>query len=235
MDPDTMRGDGGDIYWRRRMSVLVAVLVVVAVVAWACSSGGSGPERSSSAQSSPSASPGAGASTGAQTAPAVDPLLAGLRTLAMGTASPSPTPTPKASPSERPRRPGEPCEEKDLVLSLQGGKEPIYAGTARPTFLVTLVNTGSVMCTADVGPRAMEIRITSGADRIWSTADCVSGEGTEIKELQRGVPYVRSLEWDRRRSSSDCRSTPPVALPGTYVAVARMGKMRTEKGVFHLR
>lgn len=226
-----MRGDGGDIYWRRRMSVLVAVLVVVAVVAWACSSGGSGPERTSSAQSSPSAS----GSTAAKTTPAVDPLLAGLRTLAMGTASPSPTPTPKAAPSERPRRPGEPCEEKDLVLSLQGGREQIYAGDARPTFLITLVNTGSVMCKADVGPRAMEVKITSGADRIWSTADCVSGPGTEVKELQRGVPYVRSLEWDRRRSSSDCRSTPPAALPGTYVAVARMGKMRTNKGVFHLR
>ncbi len=222
-----MRGDGGDVYWRRRISVLVAVLVVVAVVAWACSAGGSGPGRSSSAQSSPSATAG--------TSPAVDPLLAGLRTLAMGTATPSPSPSPKPSPTKRPKRPGEPCSEEDLVLSLQSGKEQIYAGNARPSFLVTLVNTGSVMCKADVGPRAMEIRITSGADRIWSTADCVSGEGTEIRELQRGVPYVRSLEWDRRRSSPDCRATPAAALPGTYVAVARMGKMRTTKGVFHLR
>ncbi|MEV4078109.1 hypothetical protein [Nonomuraea fuscirosea] len=226
MDPDTMRGDGGDIYWRRRMSLLVAVLVVVAVVAWACSSG-SGPERSSSAQTSPSASVSA--------TPSVDPLLAGLRTLAMGTASPSPTATPKATPTQRPRRPGEPCPEQDLVLSLQGGKEQIYPGGSRPSFMVTLVNTGTVMCTADVGPRAMEIRITSGADRIWSTADCVSGEGTEVRQLQRGVPYVRSLEWDRRRSSSDCRATPPAALPGTYVATVRMGKMRSTKGVFHLR
>lgn len=224
-----MRGDGGDIYWRRRMSVLVAVLVVVAVVAWACSSGGSGPERSSSAQSSPSVSAGTSAT------PASDPLLAGLRTLAMGTASPSPTPSPKSTPSPRPKRPGEPCTQQDLVLSLQGGKAQIYAGGSHPTFLVTLVNTGSVMCTADVGPRAMEIRITSGADRIWSTADCVSGEGTDVRQLQRGVPYVRSLEWDRRRSSSDCRSTRTAALPGTYVVAARMGKTRTDKGVFHLR
>ncbi|MFI7615955.1 hypothetical protein ACIBP6_32520 [Nonomuraea terrae] len=225
MDPDTMRGDGGDIYWRRRMSVLVAVLVVVAVVAWACSSGGSGPERASSAQSSPSVTPSA------------DPLLAGLRTLALGTASPSPTPsaTPKATPSPRPKRPGEPCEEKDLVLSLQSGKEPIYAGDARPSFIVTLVNTGSVMCTADVGPRAVEVRITSGADRIWSTADCVSGPGADVRKLERGVPYVRSLEWDRRRSSDDCRASPPTALPGTYVATVRMGKLRGGKGVFHLR
>ncbi|MEV0379191.1 hypothetical protein [Nonomuraea sp. NPDC050643] len=224
MDPDSMRGDGPDVYWRRRMSVLVAVLVVVAVVAWACSSGGSGPGRTSSAQSTPSVTP------------AADPLLAGLRTLAMGTASPSPTQaTPKASPSARPRRPGEMCTEQDLVLSLQGGKEQIYAGDSRPGFMVTLVNTGPVMCKADVGPRAMEVRITSGADRIWSTADCVSGAGTDVQELQRGVPYVRALEWDRRRSSSDCRATPATALPGTYVATVRMGRMRSAKGVFHLR
>ncbi|MGN9843012.1 hypothetical protein ACTMTI_33305 [Nonomuraea sp. H19] len=223
MDPDTMRGDGGDVYWRRRMSVLVAVLVVVAVVAWACSSGGSGPKRSS-AESSPSVTP------------STDPLLAGLRTLAMGTASPSPTPSPTTpSPVAHSKRPGQPCAEEDLVLSLQGGKDEIYAGAAQPSFIVTLVNTGPVMCTADVGPRAMEVRITSGADRIWSTADCVSGAGTEVKELQRGVPYVRTLNWDRRRSSADCRATPPMALPGTYVAAVRMGKLRSGKGVFHLR
>ncbi|MEV1167307.1 hypothetical protein [Nonomuraea sp. NPDC049784] len=225
MDPDTIRGDGGDVYWRRRMSVLVAVLVVVAVVAWACSSGGSGPERASSAQTSPSATP------------VVDPLLAGLRTLAMGTASPSPTPTttPTATVAAAPKRPGDPCAKEDLVLSLQGGKEEIYSAGARPTFMVTLVNIGPVMCTADVGPRAMEVRITSGEDRIWSTADCVSGVGSELKKLQRGVPYVRSLEWDRHRSSTDCRATPATALPGTYVATVHMGELRTPKGVFHLR
>ncbi|SEG98445.1 hypothetical protein SAMN05444920_111342 [Nonomuraea solani] len=219
-----MRGDGPDVYWRRRMSVLVAVLVVVAVVAWACSSGGSGPERTSSAQSTPSV------------APAADPLLAGLRTLAMGTATPSPSQaTPKTSPAARPRRAGEMCTEQDLVLSMQGGDEKIYAGDAQPGFMVTLVNTGPVMCKADVGPRTMEVRITSGADRIWSTADCVSGPGTDVTELQRGVPYVRALEWDRRRSSADCRSTPATALPGTYVATVRLGKLRSTKGVFHLR
>ncbi|MEU8249840.1 hypothetical protein [Nonomuraea sp. NPDC048916] len=228
MDPEAMRGDGGDgdgdVYWRRRMSVLIAVLVVVAVVAWACSSGADGPQRASSAESSPSASS------------STDPLLAGLRTLAMGTATPTPKPSPsKTTPDAKPsQRPGEPCKESDLVLSLRGEQE-VYAAGARPGFLVTLVNTGPVMCKADVGPRAMEIRITSGNDRIWSTADCVSGAGTDMTELQRGVPYVRTMEWDRRRSSETCGSQPSDALPGTYVAVVRMGKLRSLKGVFHLR
>ncbi len=225
-----MRGEpgfGGDVYWRRRMSVLVAVLVVVAVVAWACSSTASGPGREAGEQSSKSA------------APAADPLLAGLRTLAMGTATPTPTPTPtpsadNATQEARTHRPGEPCSEADLVIGLHGRQE-VYAGGTRPNFLITVVNTGPVMCKADVGPRAMEIRITSGEDRIWSTSDCVSGAGVDVKELERGVPYVRSLDWDRRRSSGDCRADPPSALPGTYVAVARMGRIRSPKGVFHLR
>ncbi|NRQ35741.1 hypothetical protein HII36_28485 [Nonomuraea sp. NN258] len=234
MDPDTMRGDGGDVYWRRRMSVLVAVLVVVAVVAWACSSGADGPERRSSAQSSPSPS----------VSPAVDPLLAGLRTpAATRTASPSPSasasqkaaksPTPTPSPT-RPRRPGAPCVDDDLVLSLQG-EERVYRGSARPHYLVTLVNAGPVMCVADVGPRALEVRITSGSDQIWSTADCVSGPGEELKQLKRGVPYVRAVDWDRHRSSANCRATPAAALPGTYVVTARLGGLRSAKGVFHLR
>lgn len=222
-----MRGDGGDVYWRRRMSVLVAVLVVVAVVAWACSSGGSGPERASSAHSSPSATLTA------------DPLLAGLRTLAMGTATPaapSPSPAPAIpDPSAPPRQPGEPCAEEDLVLSMPNGKEEIYTGDARPEILVTLVNAGPVMCTADVGPRALEIRITSGVDRIWSTVDCPNGAGAELKKLERGVPYVRALSWDRRRSSPDCHATPTAALPGTYVATARLGNLRSGKAIFHLR
>ncbi|WP_433514472.1 hypothetical protein ACQP2T_01930 [Nonomuraea sp. CA-143628] len=231
MDPDTMGDGSGDVYWRRRMSVLVAVLVVVAVVAWACSSGGSGPQRSSNAQTSASASP------------STDPLLDGLRTLTMGTATPtvsvSVSPTPSSSkvtltPMTRPKRPGEPCTEADLVLSMQG-KQDVYAAGAQPNFLISLVNTGPVMCLADVGPRSMEVRITSGEDRIWSTSDCVSGEASEIKQLQRGVPWVRSLDWNRRRSSSDCRTDPPAALPGTYVAVVRMGKLKSQMGVFHLR
>ncbi|MBT2233097.1 hypothetical protein [Nonomuraea sp. NEAU-A123] len=224
MDPDTMGDGSGDIYWRRRMSVLVAVLVVVAVVAWACSSGGSGPQRPSSTQSSVSVSP-----------TAADPLLAGLHTMTMDTATPSPTPSPsKATPAALPKRPGDPCSEGDLVLSMQG-KQDVYAPGVQPNFLISLVNTGPVMCSADVGPRSMEVRITSGADRIWSTSDCVSGEAAQVKQLQRGVPFVRSLDWDRRRSSSDCRTDPPAALPGTYVAVARMGKLRSPMGVFQLR
>ncbi|MFC7718334.1 hypothetical protein [Nonomuraea recticatena] len=230
MDPDTLRGGPGDVYWRRRMTVLVAVLVVVAVVAWACSSGPDGPQSTSSAKSAPSSSE------------AAESMLEGLPTV-MSTPTTTPTPKPpkpraalppSPKPTAKPRRPGMPCEEKDLVLNLQGRQE-VYGAGARPNFLVTLVNTGPVMCVADVGPRAMEIRITSGDDRVWSTSDCVSGDGVDMRKLERGIPYVRSLDWDRRRSGGACGGTKAAALPGTYVAVVLTGGLRSPKAVFHLR
>ncbi|GIH92978.1 hypothetical protein ACFFMN_02265 [Planobispora siamensis] len=231
MDPDTFRNDiGVDVYWRRRLAALIAVLVVVAVVAWACSSSG-GPQSESSAQTAPS---------GRSSAP--DPLLAALPTITVTpqpTVSPSPqlsaTPTPRpVKPAVRPKRPGDACDVADLVLSLQGEGE-VYAAAQRPRFILTLVNTGKVMCVTDTGPRALEIRITSGDDRVWSSADCVSGETEDLRRFERGIPFVRVVEWDRQRSGSDCRAKRVTARPGTYVATVRATGMKSRKVVFHLR
>jgi len=91
------------------------------------------------------------------------------------------------------------------------------------------------MCTADVGARAMETVITSGQDRVWSTADCISGDGVDQRRLERGIPYVRNLEWDRRRSAQNCLAIRSLALPGTYVGVTHWGPLKSSKAVFHLR
>ncbi|GLW09077.1 hypothetical protein Misp01_42060 [Microtetraspora sp. NBRC 13810] len=232
MDPDTLGGDLGgatsDVYWRRRMALLVSVLVVVAVVAWACSSTSSPQGRTHLPVGLASGSP------------TPDPLLASLQRKPTPTPAPPARPKPRVTPSAAPtvsappRRAGDACPPADLVLGLQGQQE-VYAGGLRPRFTLTLVNTGRLMCTADVGPRALEIRITSGQDRIWSSADCISGDGVEIRRLQRGIPYVAPFEWDRHRSASSCGATRADARPGTYVATVRTGHLRSPKAVFHLR
>ncbi|MGW0586279.1 hypothetical protein [Streptosporangium sp. NPDC002607] len=228
MDPDTFRSDiGADIYWRRRMAALVGVLVVVAVVAWACSST-SGPQDAREK------------STSAAKKDAPDPLLAILPTVTVipsPPASPSASPTPEPRESKaapRPRRPGEACASPQLVLSMEG-QGTVYPPGIRPRFILTLVNVGKVMCTTDVGPRNMEVRITSGDDRVWSSSDCVSGETENIRKLDRGIPYVRELVWDRRRSGNDCTVDRVAARPGTYVAVVHAPGLRSRKAVFHLR
>jgi hypothetical protein len=233
MDPDTYRSDleieGPEVYWRRRMAVLIGILVVVAVVAWACSSLGSGPERASSAQTAAS--------------PAPDPLLSALQATPTPLLSPSPSPSGKKGKDAKEkaerkpaakRRPGEPCLRSDLVLDLRARGE-VHLGTSRPQFMLTLVNTGRVMCTFDVGTRTMEILISSGPDRIWSSSDCTSGDGMDVQRLERGIPYVRLIQWDRHRSARDCRADRPRAKPGTYVATVRHPDIKSPKAVFSLR
>ena len=84
--------------------------------------------------------------------------------------------------------------------------------------------------------RALEMRITSGSDRVWSSADCVGGDGaTKLHRLERGVPFVRSISWNRHRSGKDCSAAHPEAKAGTYVATAVAGSLTSEKTVFHLR
>ncbi|GII39156.1 hypothetical protein Pph01_41590 [Planotetraspora phitsanulokensis] len=148
--------------------------------------------------------------------------------------SASATPSSRASAGSRTRGAGDPCDAKDLVVALQAGQDYYNRGVT-PNFLLTIVSTARVACTVDVGPRALEMRVTSGSDRVWSTADCVSGPGVDTQTLQRGVPYVRTIQWDRRLSGSDCSSRRSSAAAGTYVASAYAGPLRSPKVVFHLR
>ncbi|MFI6509567.1 hypothetical protein ACIBCT_18330 [Streptosporangium sp. NPDC050855] len=229
MDPDTFRDDlGADVYWRRRMTALIAVLMVVAVVAWACSATG-GPDDvrkrgGTTAQETPDAVPGVLPPS------EVTPSASWSRTPSPGTSRA----TGAAGTAVRHRRPGQACTPGQLVLSMEG-QGTVYPAGIRPRFILTLVNVGKVMCTAEVGPRSLEVRITSGPDRVWSSSDCISGETDHVDRLERGVPYVRELVWDRRRSGNDCASDRVAARPGTYVAVAHAPGLRSRKAVFHLR
>ncbi|MFC0554260.1 hypothetical protein ACFFHJ_25535 [Planotetraspora thailandica] len=235
MDPDTFRGDvgveGADVYWRRRVAVLTGMLVVVAVVAWACSSASSKPDTSNGVKASPGANESLVVSL---PSPLASKSAGGSGAVVPGGPSPTPGSSAHASKSEKARRPGAPCDAKDLVVALQSGQE-VYNKDAMPSFLLTIVSTGRTECTVDVGPRTLEMRVTSGSERIWSTADCVSGSGVDTQTLERGVPYVRTINWDRRLSGSDCSSRRPSATPGTYVAAAHAGMLKSPRVVFHLR
>ncbi|GAA4216466.1 hypothetical protein [Microbispora amethystogenes] len=230
MDPDTFRGDvgveGADVYWRRRVSVLTGMLVVVAVVAWACSSASGRSDDTAAVRATPSDRLVVSLPAGLPAKTAVSAAIPG---------QPSPSAPGSASPTPgRPRRPGDPCDEKDLVLALQSGQD-VYGKDTAPTFLLTVVSTGRVECTVDVGPRTLEMRVLSGGERVWSTADCVAGDGVDRQALERGIPFVRTVRWDRHRSGTTCAGKRAPADPGTYVATAHAGRLKSPKVVFHLR
>jgi hypothetical protein len=158
-------------------------------MAWACSSG-------------------TGESEPVRQAGAVDSASPPPPPSAMPTVTVTTTTTPAPAPAA-----GGPCHEDDLVVTMSADGDA-YAASRRPEFRVTVVNAGAGACTFDTG--SLDVRITSGTDRIWSSARCRRGKAPK-KTLQRGVPYVDNVVWNRGRG---CKGGTPVR-PGTYVATLK--------------
>nr|WP_239067205.1 hypothetical protein [Actinomadura bangladeshensis] len=204
MWPNTGRDSGGsgvDQYWRRRAMALAGVLGAVGLLAWACAGTGEGePVRNAKAAESASPPP-------------------------PPTAMPTVTITTTTTPEPDPADDGGPCDAEDLVVNMSAA-DTAYTGSERPEFRVTVVNTGKGKCRFDTG--SLDVRITSGSDRIWSSAECRHGNAPK-ETLRRGIPYVDTITWDRARG---CKGKTK-ARPGTYVADLK--GMKTKERIFRLR
>lgn len=204
-----------EAYWRRRVYVLAGGIALIGLVAWACS----GPDhkrstaqvRNAAATMSPTA---VRAPSGAGAAPTP-------------TATVTVTATPTAAPGDQ--RAGDRCDASDVVVGLTP-TGTVFTGRRHPRFGLSVVNTGRRTCAFDVGPKSLLIRISSGADRVWSSARCVSGAGPNLQMLRRGVPYLATLDWDRRRCDGDSQ-----AAAGTYVIAVGAAGVKTRREVFRLR
>ncbi|TDE28094.1 hypothetical protein [Actinomadura sp. 6K520] len=189
-----------DQYWRRRTLALAGVLAGVGLLAWACTGDGDEPVQNAGAVES--------------TSPPPPP-----------TAMPTVTVTVTTTPDPEPARGGGPCTDQDLVFTMSAPGN-IFTGSEQPQFRVTVVNTRKGSCIFDTN--SLDVRITSGSDDIWSSAECRRGDSSK-KTLKRGIPHVDTITWNRERA---CDSGNP-ARPGTYVADLK-GK-KANKQIFHLR
>jgi hypothetical protein len=87
---------------------------------------------------------------------------------------------------------------------------------------MSLINGSDQTCIARVTRKNFELKIYSGSDRIWSTADCRSA----IKPITRKLPSEHavawSLTWDGKRSKSNCKSARDAPDPGRYIVTAQL-------------
>jgi hypothetical protein len=217
------------VYWRRRAVALVAVLAILSLIAWAFSGAlgsgalGSGATGSgalgsgataaanhagSGGASNSSGSGGAGGSSNGQRA-------AGA---AIGAAA-----------AGRVRA----CPSGAVVLSVFAS-QPAYIGAQLPEFTVDVVGTARSTCTFDVGARHVALVIRSGSHRVWSSADCAAGTGSLRSDLQRGVPTVIPISWNRQASVPGCTAPAAPAAAGTYTATAVDGALASNTITFRL-
>ncbi|WP_155884653.1 hypothetical protein [Actinomadura flavalba] len=212
-DPDV---EGLDQYWKRRVLALGGVLGAVGLLAWACSGGGGEPPKKEPVRN-------AAASASATPSPAIPTAMPTVTVTAQVTTTAPP-----------PKRPGDACELRDVVVNLTSAKD-VYAKGEQPHLQLSVVSTGPQPCTFDVGTRAMDVRIRSGSDRVWAASHCDPTSGSSIQMLRRGIPHVRTLTWDRRRTTDRCEDDRVKVNPGTYVAEVKAKGVKTAKPVFALR
>lgn len=223
-----------ETYWKRRVFVLAGLFAVVALIAWASSalsSSGTDEEQQASAdpeQSEESPEPEEPPDPGPTGTPEPDDdsedttseddeddddTGAGDSDEAAdedsdGDGSGADIPEPESADDQ--------CRPQDVVVTMEL-TEDTYPGGEDVEVELTVVNTGEQTCTVDVGPEEMELRVTSGEDRIYSTADCADDDDAQPEELSRGVPHTTTITWDRSRSWTDCRDSDATADNGTYV------------------
>jgi hypothetical protein len=125
------------------------------------------------------------------------------------------------------------CGRGDVVLSLVSPRYWYQRGRW-PLFGVDAVSTASGPCRFNMGSRHATVVVSSGRARVWGSADCAHGTGSQSVVLSRGVPAVRWIYWDRAISSPGC---PPPHLPvgqGAYTAIAFDGQLSSQVLVFIL-
>jgi hypothetical protein len=126
------------------------------------------------------------------------------------------------------------CAPETLTTTL-AADAPSYPAGATPTFTVTLSNTGDSACTVDAGLTNQALVITSGADRIWSSADCPSeASGERLLLMAPGAAEAMPVAWPRVRSAEGCAGDLPEPRPGTYTAVAVVAGVQSGQVVFEL-
>lgn len=110
------------------------------------------------------------------------------------------------------------CDPSDLDLSVDS---PRTAGVSSSVgFKLSLTNTGSNTCVVTVNPNDFSLKLVSGSDRIWSTADCSTLVGQRLAQLTPKQSLNWTVEWNGKRSASGCKTRPGTPGAGYYWATA---------------
>jgi hypothetical protein len=161
------------------------------------------------------------------------PEPANVSAVPAGTASQPSASTPAATqtPSATPTPTGPlACDQTNSSLSLAGYQK--VKQNAKQSFKVGLKNTGAQSCVLDLTASNFSLSVTSGTDRIWSTADCAKWVPAKKQTLKAQQAYEFSIEWGVRRSAAGCNEAKGLLKPGTYVAQAVFADTVKSRQVF---
>jgi hypothetical protein len=109
-----------------------------------------------------------------------------------------------------------------------------YAAGRDPRFTIQVTNNAATACTRDLGQVALELVVTSGAARVWSSDDCNPGGGHAVVTLKPKQVFASTVVWDRTISKPGCPADQAKAAAGQYQLTARNGTLHSVATPFSL-
>lgn len=180
----------------------------------------------SPSETAPSPSASVEATASGSAAPAASP------TEASPAAAPSPEPTPAAPPPSYDPQGRLLCADADTAI---GGapSAPSFAAGQQPRLTMTVTNRGAQPCVRDLsGPLQIFTVFAADGARVWSTADCFPGQGSDVQQLAPGQVVSFTVKWSGTTSTPGCTGDRAVAPPGDYTLVAQLGGLSSPPAAF---
>lgn len=196
-----------NVYWRRRIIVILGVLVALALVWWLISPGGS---------SAPTAS---------TTSPSPLPTLTSPTASATASASASTSPSATVS--------GAQCADADVAVTVTTAQQTYPTG-GPVEFVMKIANNSATACTRDVGPAVNTFTVTSGTFDVWSSDDCTEAGDSQVEEIPAGEAYAVKGTWDATVTANGCGADATAAQAGAYQVEATNGALTSEPVTFSL-
>ena len=110
------------------------------------------------------------------------------------------------------------CDPASTRLTVAGFKQ--VKADAEQVFTLSAINGGREACILAIKPATYSLTVSSGSDRIWSTADCDAWLPAKTVTLKPETAHEFKVTWPLVRSSAGCKTTKDSVRSGTYVASA---------------
>jgi hypothetical protein len=95
---------------------------------------------------------------------------------------------------------------------------------SRPVLRLVITNIGNQPCVRDLDAARQEIVVWSadGAQRLWSSNDCVNAHTVDLRTLVPGRPVAFAVTWAERTTTPGCRTPRTLVPAGTYRLMTRL-------------
>jgi hypothetical protein len=205
-----------EIYWRRRVFAIGALVVALAVVIWlvvTVSRGGDSPGAAAVTSTTSPAPPATSTSASGPTS-----------TTASGAASSSPAPAASGE-----------CADQSLAIKISVA-QPTYRVGEEPTFGIVITNISGEPCTRDMGSglQRVSVHTLDGGRQLWASTDCYPDGDPDVRTLDRGEQAAFTVTWTGTTSQPECAGERIQVPSGAYNVVAHLGSVRSAPEPFNI-